>query len=161
MIPYPGIGLSVVIIVRTVIGIPYGMVVLPVGTVVHQAEADGRPGKIAVERPVYIIPVVGIDITGVIVIKSPVVIKDPHASQPVQPTVAVVYINIPDLVYPAIVIIIYRHIFHLDHGAVVVILYKRIIIITRVKGDVRIPRTDTYSGYPVINIEIELPIGIY
>jgi hypothetical protein len=117
--------------------------------------------KIVVIRSVYVISVIYIDESGMITVISAWVIIYIHTPKTIYPTIIITNIDIPDPGYPSIIIIIDWNVLYLDYGTVVIVLNIRIVIITGIKGDVC--STQIYTGIyadPIVNIKIELPIGI-
>jgi len=108
------------------------------------------------ERAININPIVGVDISSMIIIITAVIVIHIHAPHSEYPSISVRYIHIPDLGDTTIIIVEYRNIFNLNYGTVIVILGIRTIIISRVEGDA-VPAT----FYVIVYVKIELPIRVY
>lgn len=120
-----------------------------------------RSGKIIVIGLVHIISVIYVDKSGMITVVSPWVIVHIHASKTVYPSIVITNIDIPDPIYPTIIIIIDRNVLYLNYGTVVVILNIGIVVVTRIEGDLCVSKIHIgIPADPIVNIEIEFPIGI-
>ncbi len=158
----PHIVAPVVESVRSVPGIPYGVVEASVRTVVDQTEPYSWPHKEAVKWPVDIIPVIDIDETGVVLVYAKVVIEYTHTANSPDSAIAVPDIYIAYLRYPTIKVVVNGYVFYLDDSTVIVILDERVVIKTGVEGYTN--RSYAYSGRhinPVIHVEVEFAIRIY
>jgi hypothetical protein len=151
-----GICPSGVVAIRAIIGISYRVVEPSVRSVIYQAQSYGRSSKESVPRPIDVKAVVHVDISGVVIIESPAVIVHIHASNTSHPVAAIVYIHITDLGDPTVMIVKNGDVLHLNHGSVIVVLGIGTIIVTGVEG-----HPVSASRYVILDIKIELPIGIY
>src|SRR5690606_6167894 len=118
-------------------------------------------GEIAVERPVYIMPIVDVDIAGIVAQGGTVVINV-KPSDPTDPSVVIMDFHIADLGDAPIIVIVYGDVLHLDHGPIVIVLDKGIVVITGVEGDSHIADLGTDSNIdPIVHIKIKFTIRIY
>jgi hypothetical protein len=152
-----GIGSPLVVMIRGIVGISDGGIVPSIRTVVHQAKTKGRSCEISMERGIGIITVVHVDITGMVIIKSPVVVIDIHAAKSEHPSTVIADVHIANLCHTPIKIIKNRDILYLDHSTVVIVLCIRTIIVTGIEGN----RNPIVVSDVVIYIKIELPIRKY
>jgi hypothetical protein len=109
-----------------------------------------------VERSVYIVSVVNIDVSCMVIIESVMVVINIHTTHSENPIVPITYINITNLGHTTIVVIINRYVLYLDNGTIIIVLGIRTIIITGIHGYSIIT-----SGYIILNIKIEFTIGKY
>jgi alkyl sulfatase BDS1-like metallo-beta-lactamase superfamily hydrolase len=116
--------------IRIVIRVPDGAIVPSIGSVVHQTQSYGRSGKGGVERPVNILSVVHVDISGMVIVESPTVIVDVHAAHTTHPIASITDIYIADLGNTPIIVVIDRHVLHLDYRPIIVILGIGTVIVT-------------------------------
>jgi hypothetical protein len=108
------------------------------------------------ERAIDIIPIVGIDISCVIVIKSSIIVIDIHATHSKYASVSIGNIHVAYLGNTTVIIVEYGNIFYLYYGTVVVVLGIRTIIISRIEGD-----TISATFHKIVDVKIKLPIRVY
>jgi hypothetical protein len=152
-----GICAPLVVSIRGIVGISDGGIEPSIRTVVYQAKSKGRSCKISVEWGIGIITVVHIDIAGMVIIKSPVVVIDIHAAKSENTSTVIADVNIANLRYTTIKVIVYGDILNLDYSTVIIILCIWTIIETGIEGN----RNPIVVSYGVIYIKIELPIRKY
>ncbi len=161
-ISHPGVKPTCVIDVRPVKGISNRVVEPSVRPVIHQAESEGRSGKEAVERIIYIMPVIDVDKASETVKEPSVVIVHIQAAYTSEPTVVVPDIDPSDSGDPTVVVIENRYVLDLYDRTVIVILYKRAVVKSRIEGDVSPTEIEVSTNvYPVVNVKIELTIRIH
>ena len=151
-----GIGPSCIVLVRTIVRIAYRAVKPSIGSVVDQTESYRGSGEKRVEGSVHIMSVVHIYETGMVIIESPVVIKDNHAAYSTYAIATIVDVHVPDLGNTTVIVIKNGYVFDLYHRTIIIILCVRAIIVSGVKGH---PVSTT--AYIIVDIKIELPIRIY
>lgn len=105
---------------------------------------------------IYIISVIDVNVSGVVIIETPAVIVDIHASYALYPIPVIADIDLTDLGNPTIIIVVNRYVFHLNHRTIVVVLGIGTVIVTGVKG-----HSISLSRNIFVDREIEFPIGIY
>jgi hypothetical protein len=108
------------------------------------------------ERAIDVIPIVGVDISGVIVIKASIIIIDKHAAHSKDTSMSIGNINVAYLRNTTVIIVEYGNIFYLYYGTIVVVLGIRTIIISRVEGD-----AISAAFHIIVYVKIKLPIRVH
>lgn len=150
-----GICPSGIILVRIIVGISNGTVIPTIRSVIHQTEINGRSSKIIVERPIHIISVVPIDISGMVIIESPMVVVYVHSSKTTDSITVIIDIYIADLNNAPVIIVINGYVLYLDHRPIIVILGVRAIVETGIKG-----HSVSSTCNLIVDIKIEFPIRV-
>ncbi len=121
---------SVIVSIRSVIGVSNRMIISSVGSCIHLAESYGRPDKKPVKWPVYVKPVKGVDITCTIVEIPKIVIEYSQTAYPSYKSISIPDIDATNLTNSTVIVVVNRYIFYLNNGTVIVVLNKRIVIKT-------------------------------
>lgn len=111
--------------------------------------------------PVYIMPVVNVNKTGGVAVKSTVIVINVQSAYSTYTPVIITDIYVADPVYASVIIIVDWDVLYLDHGSVIVVLYKWIIVIPGVEGYLGASEINIGTKvYTVVNKKVELSIGI-
>lgn len=101
-------------------------------------------------------PVVHVNVSGMVIVESSIVVVDIHTADTTYSVTAIIDIHIADLRHTTVIIIKDRYIFDLDYGTIIVILGIGTIIVTRVEG-----HSVSAARNTVVDVEIKFPIRIY
>lgn len=125
-----GVRPSTIVSIWIVEGVPERIVISSVRSIEYQAEPYSRSNEPPVKWSIHIVSVIHINVSGMVIIKSSMVIIDVHATYSKDPTVTVSYIDITNLIYTTIIVIINGCILYLNYRAIVIILCVGTIIVT-------------------------------
>ena len=151
-----GISLSGIKSVWVIVCVAHRAVIPSIRPIEYQTEAYGRSGKEGVKGPVHIMSVEDVDISGMVIVESPIVVVDVHIAHTTHPIAVISDIDITDLGDTSVMIIIDRYVFHLDYSAIIVILGIGTIIVPGVEC-----HPISTARNMIVNIKIKFPIRIY